>query len=126
MVMGTALALLFSAANVYFRDFGSVVSILTNIVRFSVPMIYSYEMVQDRFGVVADYYLLNPVADAVILFQQAFWVGTTDDPERTMSDKMPTDLMQHSLVALGVSLALLLVAQLVFTWLQDKIPERLN
>ena len=126
MVLGTGLALLFSAANVYFRDLGSVVSILTNIVRFSVPMIYSYEMVADRFGVVADYYLLNPVADAVILFQQAFWVGTTDDPDLTMSDKMPSGLIQSSFVALGVSLVVLVVAQLIFTRLQDKIPERLN
>jgi ABC-2 type transport system permease protein len=126
VVLGTGLALMFSAANVYFRDFGSVVSIVTNLVRFSVPMIYSYEMVTDRFGVVADYYLLNPIADAVILMQQAFWVGTTKDPELTMSDKMPSGLMQSSFIALGVSLVVLLVAQLIFSRLQDNIPERLN
>ena len=126
VVLGTGLALMFSAANVYFRDFGSVVSIVTNLVRFSVPMIYSYEMVTDRFGVVADYYLLNPIADAVILMQQAFWVGTTKDPELTMSDKMPDGLIQSSFIALGVSLVVLLVAQLIFSRLQDNIPERLN
>ena len=42
MVLGTALALLFSAANVFFRDWCSVVNILTNFVRFGVPMIYPY------------------------------------------------------------------------------------
>ena len=33
MLFGTALALMFSAANVFFRDFGQVVQILTNFVR---------------------------------------------------------------------------------------------
>ena len=50
MVLGTALALLFSAANVFFRDFSSVVNILTNFVRFGVPMIYPYTLVAERFG----------------------------------------------------------------------------
>ena len=45
MVLGTALALLFSAANVFFRDISSVVNILTNFVRFGVPMIYPYTLV---------------------------------------------------------------------------------
>ena len=44
-LLGTALALLFSAANVFFRDVGNVASILTNFVRFGVPMIYPYTMV---------------------------------------------------------------------------------
>ena len=63
MILGTALALLFSAANVFFRDWASVVNILTNFVRFGVPMIYPYSMVEERFGAFADYYLLNPIAD---------------------------------------------------------------
>ena len=44
-VFGTALALLFSAANVFFRDFSNVVQTLTNFVRFSVPMIYPFTLV---------------------------------------------------------------------------------
>ena len=87
MVLGTALALLFSAANVFFRDWSSFVNILTNFVRFSVPMIYPYSMVDERFGQRAPYYLFNPIADAVLLFQRAFWVGTTEDPERAGADR---------------------------------------
>ena len=59
------------------------VNIVTNLVRFGVPMIYSYELVDERFGRFADYYVYNPVADAVMLFQQAFWAGTTKDPQDT-------------------------------------------
>ena len=46
MVMGTAVALLLSAANVFMRDIGSAVNILTNLVRFGVPMIYPFTMVR--------------------------------------------------------------------------------
>ncbi len=120
MVLGTGLALMFSAANVFFRDVASVVSILTNLVRFGVPMIYSYEMVDDRFGGFAPYYLLNPIADAVLLFQRAFWTGSTTDPT-----VMPDHLLLRGLMMIGVSLVVLGIGQLIFSRLENKIPERL-
>src|SRR5690606_13336763 len=82
-VLGTALALMFSVANAFLRDVGSFVSILTNFVRFGVPMIYPFSMVDDRFGAAAQFYLFNPIADAVLLVQQAFWVGSTKKPAAT-------------------------------------------
>ena len=66
-VLGLALGLIFSVANVFFRDFGKVTQTLTQFTTFSVPMIYPYSMVADRFDKipwVADVYLLNPVAEA--------------------------------------------------------------
>jgi ABC-2 type transport system permease protein len=125
MVSGTAMALLFSAANVFFRDVSNVGQIMTNFIRFGVPMIYPYTMVQDRFGEFAQYYLLNPVADAVLLFQQAFWVGTTSDPTATAAKHLPANLWAFSGIAVLVSVILLGIGQLVFSRLENKIPERL-
>ncbi|MBI2245257.1 MAG: ABC transporter permease [Nocardioides sp.] len=125
MLFGTAMALLFSAANVFFRDVSNVASILTNFVRFGVPMIYPYTMVSDRFGSAAAYYLYNPLADAVLLFQRAFWVGTTDDPQATIDKHIPSDLFAYSALALVVSVAVLALGQLIFSRLENKIPERL-
>jgi ABC-2 type transport system permease protein len=125
MVSGTAMALLFSAANVFFRDVSNVGQIMTNFVRFGVPMIYPYTMVQDRFGEIAQFYLLNPIADAVLLFQQAFWVGTTEDPTATAAKHLPDNLWAFSGLAVLVSVILLGIGQLVFTRLENKIPERL-
>ena len=122
-LLGTALALLFAAANVFFRDVGSVVGILTNLVRFGVPMIYSYTMVADRFGAIAPYYLLNPLAVAVLLFQKAFWIGTVPEGER--AGQLPDDLLTQGLVMIGVSLVVLVIGQLVFSRLQNRVPERL-
>jgi ABC-2 type transport system permease protein len=125
MSFGTASALVFSVANVYFRDFGNIVSILQMFVRFSVPMIYPFAMVDERFGEAAKFYLLNPLADAVLLVQRAFWVGTTADPEATARTELPDNLMVWGAGCLVVGLVLLGIAQLVFSRFENKIPERL-
>jgi ABC-2 type transport system permease protein len=123
--LGTAMALLFSAANVFFRDVSNVASILTNFVRFGVPMIYPFSIVNERFHGHTELYLANPLAEAVLLLQRAFWVGTTDNPRETASLHMPDYLFTRSVVALGVSMVVLAVGQLVFSRLENKIPERL-
>jgi ABC-2 type transport system permease protein len=125
MFLGTALALLFSTANVFFRDFSSAVSILTNFVRFGVPMIYPYTLVAERFAGHTELYLANPIADAVLLMQRAFWVGTTEDPDATALVHLPDHLLSRGAVALGASVVILVIAQLVFSRLENKIPERL-
>lgn len=124
-MLGTAMALLFSAANVFFRDVGNVASILTNFVRFGVPMVYPYTLVQEKFGAIAPYYLFNPIADAVLLFQRAFWVGTTDDPDATAAAHMPDHLFTWAGIAVLISLVMLVFGQVVFSRLENKIPERL-
>lgn len=125
MLLGTAGALLFSAANVFFRDFSNVVSIMTMFIRFSVPMIYPYSIVDERFGDAAKFYLFNPLADCVLLVQRAFWVGSTNDPEKYARTDLPPDLMLWGLTMVGVGLVLLAIGQLVFSRLESRIPERL-
>ena len=124
-VLGTGLALIFSVANVFLRDVGSMVSIVTNFVRFGVPMIYPYSLVSDRFGSFAQYYLLNPIADAVLLVQQAFWVGTTNDPEETHAVHIPDHLFAYGFLGLAIGFVMLVVGQLVFRRFENRIPERL-
>ena len=128
-VLGTALALLFSAANVFFRDFGNIVSVITLFATFSCPMIYPYSMVEERFGKIApwapDLYLANPLAEAVLLNQRAFWTGSTSDPAKTMAEHLPDNLFALGFAHLGVALVVLLVAQLVFSRVENKFAERL-
>lgn len=131
MSLGIALALLFSAANVFFRDFSSVVSILTNFVRFGVPMIYTYSMVNERFGAAAPYYLWNPLANATLLMQQAFWLGTVTPkntaalPNFSISAQMPSHLYARGALMVLVSLVFLSLTQMVFRRLEHRIPERI-
>lgn len=123
--LGLALALIFSVANVFFRDFGKVTQTLTQFVTFSVPMIYPYSLVEDRFGSLAQYYLYNPLAEAVLLIQRCFWVGTTPDPEATTLVHLPSDLFPRGGIMLALSLVFLVLAQMWFTRLERRVPERL-
>lgn len=127
-VLGLALGLIFSVANVYFRDFGKITQTLTQFTTFSVPMIYPYSMVAERFDKlpwVSEVYLLNPVAEAVLLTQRAFWIGTNSDPEAAKLEHLPADLWSRGVIMLVVSLALLVLAQLWFSKLERRVPERL-
>ena len=127
-VLGLALALIFSVANVYFRDFGKVTQTLTQFTTFSVPMIYPYSMVAERFDKVpwvTDVYLLNPVAEAVLLTQRCFWIGTNSDPEAAAAEHLPDDLWSRGVIMLVISLGLLVLAQLWFSKLERRVPERL-
>ena len=124
-VLGTALALLFSAANVFARDFSNVVQTLNQVVTFSVPMIYPYSLVEDRFGDFAAYYLMNPLAEAVLLVQRCFWIPTTEDPAESVVTEMPDHLFAIGFAHLGGALVILVIAQLVFIRLEKKFPERL-
>ena len=123
--LGTSLALMFSVANVFLRDVSSFVSILTNFVRFGVPMIYPYSMVDARFGSFAQFYLFNPIADAVLLVQQAFWVGSTKDPAKIQAESIPENLFAFGFLALGIAAVMLLVGQRVFARFENRIPEQL-
>jgi len=124
-VLGLALALLFSVANVFFRDFGKITQTLTQFTRFSVPMIYPYSMVRDRFGDFADYYLWNPLAECVLLMQRCFWIPLTEDPEAYAVEHLPDHLFTRGLGFLAGSLVLLALAQVWFSKLERRVPERL-
>jgi len=106
----------FSVANVFFRDFGKVTQTLTQFVTFSVPMIYPYSLVEERFGSIAPWlptvYLMNPLAEAVLLMQRCFWVGTNSDPEAAALEHLPPDLYARGLVMLLISVVTLVLAQL--------------
>ncbi|WP_028659671.1 ABC transporter permease [Nocardioides insulae] len=126
MLLGTALALFFSTANVFFRDFGSAVNLMLHFVRFGVPMVYPLTMIFARLNDFwTEVYLANPLTIAVCLFQRAFWVGSTNDPAATDAMNMPSHLFERSLIMIAVAAVLLLIAQRVFTRLENKIPERL-
>ena len=79
MVLGTAVSLLFSVADVYFRDFGSVVGILTFLIRFAVPMMYPFSRVVESTKShpwIYWIYIHNPVVVAIEFLEKAFWWGT--------------------------------------------------
>jgi ABC-2 type transport system permease protein len=125
-VFGMALGLMFSAANVFFRDFQNIVATLLIFVTWSVPMIYPYDRIASlsNGGWGEQIYLANPVAVAVLLFQQLFWVPTVG-PDAQFPAVMPDHLMARGGIALLVCAMVLVFAQVMFTRLEGKFAERL-
>ena len=75
---------MFSAVNVMYRDLTRFVRIITRMVPFSVPMMYPWTLVRERFEdfpVIAHFYLANPIAEAVLLIQRGFWITTVSDAD---------------------------------------------
>ncbi len=128
-LFGTGLALLFSACNVYFRDFGQFVSVLTIFTHWAVPMIYPYTRVSESpIGGTwwEELYLADPLAEAVLLLQRAFWVPTClGQEECTGPGAMPDHLFTRGFVMLGVGMLFLLVCQWLFSRLESNFAERL-
>jgi ABC-2 type transport system permease protein len=125
-VFGMSLALVFSAANVFFRDFQNIVATFSIFVTWSVPMIYPYDRIANLIGgtVWEQVYLANPIASGVVLFQQLFWVPTVG-PDATYPAVMPDHLFVRGLIVLAACLLLLAVAQRIFTRLEGKFAEHL-
>lgn len=133
LVVGTwgfGIGLLFSALNVYYRDFTSVVQTITTLLPWSCPMIYAFDMVAQRFAnypVVIEIYLANPCALAVQLSQQAIWVPTLtgmhlDDPTVT---QLAPHLYTRGVIMVLVGLVFVAIAQKAFTRLEASFAEQL-
>lgn len=132
LFFGTALGLMFSCVNVIFRDFARIVQTFINMAPFSVPMMYPYWIVDDRFpGIWHDIYLLNPLATSVMLIQRGFWYPTCSpecavDPAtgKELPEFAP-HLFERGLIMLAVCAVLLVLGQYVFSKLEKSIPERM-
>lgn len=129
MSFGMALALLFSAANVFYRDFQNIVQTVTQFMHFMVPMMYPVSRVIDAakdHPVIYQLYMGNPVAEAVVLLQRFFWDGLLTDAERAgPTSQFPEHMMQRGLITLVVCLVFLYFAQQFFSKLENKFPERM-
>ena len=83
------------------------------------------EVVADPYANDPDLVAANPIAQAVLLMQRAFWIGTTDDPVVTAATQMPDYLYLRGAISLVVAFVILGIGQLVFSRLENRIPEHL-
>ncbi|MEP6814499.1 MAG: ABC transporter permease [Marmoricola sp.] len=124
-----ALALLFSAVNVYYRDFQNIVGTITQFMHFVVPMMYTFARVQHyshSHPVLFQIYLANPVADGVILIQRFFWEGVNrHNGIRSAATAFPHHMLLRGAITLLCCLVVLWLCQKVFSRLESKFPEHL-
>jgi len=124
-----AMALFFSALNVYYKDFQNIVATFTQFLHFMVPMMYPYSTIhrlQDSHPVIYQVYMANPLAESVLLMQRFFWYPTINDPDDVLvKEHFPPDLWERGLIMLACTLLMLFLAQKFFARLEPKFPERL-
>jgi ABC-2 type transport system permease protein len=124
-----ALALFFSAFNVFYKDFQNIVATVLQFMHFLVPMMYPFSRIYDAhatYPVLYQIYMANPIAQAVLLLQKFFWAPLIDDKTMAgLGTEFPPDMWVRGLITLAVCLGLLWWSQRVFTRLEGKFPERL-
>lgn len=113
-VLATGLGLLFSAANVYFRDSENIVDMILMVVTWASPVLYVWTMVRDVMGSWYWLYQLNPMTVAVEIFHWTFWYPTLKQDQLGLAT-MPPDLITIWLpVAFLISFVVLFVGQSAF------------
>jgi ABC-2 type transport system permease protein len=139
ILLGTGMGLMFSAINVMYRDWTRVVQIFTNMLPFSVPMMYPFTLVHKRFEnfpLIEHFYLFNPITEAVLLMQRGFWITTIGPADAKEAGEewgfkagldvnFPPHLLMRGVLFIGISMLFLAFCQWVFTRLDGKVPDRL-
>lgn len=122
LVWATAFGLVLSALNVYLRDIQYLVEVVIMIGFWLTPSVYSYSMVVDKVGAsmhwIAELYLWNPTALAVMGFQRAFWSAGADAT-------WPPNMLDRMAILIGIGLILIFFAQRWFARLQRNFAQEL-
>jgi len=127
MAFGLGLSLLFSAGNVFFRDFQNIVATFSIFVRWSTPTIYPFSKLATSSlagTLFMTVYLANPISIAVLCFQRCFWASTVG-PGHLGPPDFPSHLIARGFIMLAASLVFLGICQVVFSKFEGKFAERL-
>lgn len=121
-LLATGLGLFFGAVNVYFRDAENFVDMLLLVATWASPVLYSWEMVYNKLGSTwFTIYQLNPLTVAVEGFHLAFWYPTTEETVAMVPDLLSLWIP----VGLAISMAVLILGQLVFRRLEGRFAQEL-
>ena len=119
VLFGSALALMLSAMNVFFRDVQYLVEVLLLIFLWASPIVYPWQTVRRVFGegIFLTLYTNNPITLSVLGFQRAFWVAGHDKVA------YPDGLFVGLWIAVAVGAVLVLLCQQVFARLQGNFAQ---
>jgi len=127
ILFSTALGILLSALNVFFRDIQYLVEVAVPMLFWASPIIYAFSSLHNSSlgGTWVEWvYLLNPITVAVIAFQRAVWLG---GPEVQASfEKLGINPADTYPADLDLRLIILLIVGAVFLWLSHRVFLRLQ
>lgn len=121
LVWGIAAGLFLSAINVYLRDVQYLVEVSLLIGMWLCPIVYSYSMVVDAAPAwLAELYLMNPMANAVLGFQAGVWA-----PSTSSAAPLPDNLLTSMLIFIAIGLVLIVLSQRYFAKSQRNFAQEL-
>jgi len=124
LTWGTALALLLSALNVYYRDVQYLTDIALMVGFYASPIIYPWSLVYNYMQtsnvshIIQEIYLANPLTLSIMGAQRVLWNADMVYP-------WPSGLAYRLLIALGVGLIVLWISQRVFSRLQRNFAQEI-
>lgn len=120
-VFSLALGILFGSLDVFYQDAENFVDVINMLSSWISPVLYKWTMVAASLpGWALSIYLLYPVTASVNLFQYGFWYPTTSG-----SEALAPHLFINGCISLGVSLVILILAELVFKHLEGRFAQEL-
>jgi ABC-type polysaccharide/polyol phosphate export permease len=126
LVFAAALAVIFSAMNVYLRDTGHLLELAMMAWFWLSPILYPYMLVADKLverGVSGNLLLLNPVTAPLITFQRALY-GTADIPgQHLLPDGSPLWYFRNLGIVLAAGIVLFLIAIKIFDRAEGNFAE---
>ncbi|MDO5533110.1 MAG: ABC transporter permease [Propionibacteriaceae bacterium] len=123
-VFALGLGLVFTTANVFFRDAENIVDLIAMVATWASPVLYLWTMVRDESpGWLLTLYLANPLTVAVELFHYGFWVPTTDN---LGAWQVPPHLFSvWTPLALAIAAALVVVGDAIFRRYEGHFAQEL-
>lgn len=137
IVYALGFAILLSAVHVYSQDVSNAVGLLNTILRWTAPVIYTYDKVKPVLAghpFLTQLYICNPFNAAVMLNNRAFWVTSFDQNPQTpnvdpidagAANELPAHLFERGVLVLLAGVAFVFVAQLVFGRVEGGFADKL-
>ncbi|GMA30617.1 ABC transporter permease [Litorihabitans aurantiacus] len=126
LTLALGLGLIFGAINVAYRDVENIVDLILMVAVWFSPVLYPLDRVRVVFGadsLIMTIYEANPLTIAVELFHRAFWWPVTTPELQTSA--LVDDVMVRGVLALGFSVVLLVIGDLVFKRLSRNFAQEL-
>ena len=126
----SALAILFSALNVYARDLQHLLELVMLAWFWLTPIVYPWGLAAtqlDNRGMSGSLLLLNPMVSPILVFQRAIYAVVVggNPPTQVLPDAGVLWYLRNVLIVLAVSIALLLFAVRIFGKLESSFAEEL-
>jgi ABC-2 type transport system permease protein len=126
LVFAGALAIIFSAMNVYLRDTGHLLELAMMAWFWLSPILYGYMLVANKIaehGINGNILLANPVTPVLITFQRALYGQAYVGKQQLLPDASVWWYLRNLGIVLTVSVALFLIAVKIFDRAEGNFAE---